>query len=317
MQSLTLDWEGGKNAPSVNMVRGGAAVIGSIAYFSTATNRSIYAYDTVEDNWFTLPACPQQNFALVVIDDSLTAVGGFRSIEPSACIQTLVETQSSNGRPLHSWVEKFPRMPTRRGKVAAVNVDDYLIVAGGQAAVVSQIGGVLRRVDILDTKASQWFSVCSLPYEITQPSMAVCEDRLYVMGGWVSDRTRSVLSCSLQELLDSRSSSPPLSPTSPTGRLAASVWNKIADIPNYATTAVTLKGNILLGVGGCNEEEEPSNEVYCYNKEADEWFVISRMPTARYRAIVAVLPGKKMMVIGGTTNAEGTLTGDGDVAHYT
>lgn len=315
--NLTLEWEGGKNAPSVSMVRGGAAVIGNIAYFSTSTSKSIYAYDITKDNWFTLPACPQQCFALVVINGLLTAVGGFRSIEPTSCLQSLIEMPSQSGSSiLRSWSEKFPRMPTRRGKVAAVCVEDYLIVAGGQLAVVSQIGGVLRRVEIMDTKTLQWFSVCNLPYEITQPSMTVCEDRLYVMGGWVSDRTRSVLSCSLQELVDSRFSSPPLSPTSPTGRIEASLWNQVADIPCYATTAVTLKGSILLGVGGCNEDEEATNEVYCYDKEADEWFVISKMPTARYRAIAIVLPGKKLMVIGGTTNAEGSLIGDGDVANY-
>ena len=312
-----MDWEGGKNAPSVNMVRGGAAVIGSIAYFGTSTSKSIYAYDTSNDNWFTLPACPQQYFALVAINGLLTAVGGFRSIEPTGSLQSLVETETQSGsRKLRSWTEKYPRMPTRRGKVAAVVVDEYLIVAGGQQAVVSQIGGVLRRVEIMDTKSLQWFTVCNLPYEFTQPSMTVCDNRLYIMGGWISDRTRSVLYCPVQELIDSRFSLPPSSPTSPSERIEASLWNQVADIPSYASTAVTLKGDILLGIGGCDEDEEATSAVYCYDKKADKWFVVGKMPTARYRAIAAILPGKKLMVIGGTTNAEGSLIGNGDVAEF-
>lgn len=305
-----------KNAPSSSMVRGSATVNGNIAYFNSATSKTVYGYDTISEYWFTLPVCPQQCFALVVLQDTLTAVGGFRSLSATNKLQCLVEKNGPNGKGSATWTDsKYPAMPTVRGRVAAVCTGRHLVVAGGQMAVVSQIGGVLRRVEIMDVDLSQWSSASSLPYKLTQPSMTLCGNRLYIVGGWASDdRTKSVLSCDLHALLESQTKRA-VSPSSPSSRLEASVWNEIADIPSYASTALTVNGDILLGLGGCDEEESPTDAIYWYNPKENSWSCVGQLQSKRFRALATVLPGdnKKLMVIGGSSSADGSLIGKGEI----
>ena len=314
-----LEWKTSQNAPSSNMIRGSATLNGTIAYFNSSTSKTIYGYDTVSGFWFSLPGCPQQCFALVVLQDTLTAVGGFRSLTATNKLQSLVE-KSPNGKGSATWTDsKYPAMPTTRGRVAAVSTEDFLVVAGGQMAVVSQIGGVLRRVEIMDINTLQWFSASSLPYELTEPSMTLCGNKLYVMGGWANDdRTKSVMTCDFSALLESRSRRP-ASPASPSSRLETSVWNEVADIPCYASTALTVNGDILLGLGGCDEEESPSDAIYWYNPKTNSWSCVGRLQKKRFRALATLLPGdnKKLMVIGGSSSAEGSLTGKGEIIQLT
>ena len=318
--SFYLRWKShDKNAPSSSMIRGSAVVNGTIAYFNSATSKTIYGYDTVSEMWFSLPNCPQQCFALVVLKGALTAIGGFCRIQATNKLQTLIEKDSASTRGSATWTDsKYPAMPTMRGRVAAVSTEDNLVVAGGQLAVVTQIGGVLRRVEIMDINTQQWFNACSLPYELTEPSMTLCGSRLYIVGGWSSnDRTKSVLSCDLQALVETGTARS-ASPASPTARLENSVWNEVADIPSYASTALTVNGDILLGIGGCDEKESPTDTIYWYNPKANMWSCVGHMQTKRFRALVTMLPSTgdkpQLMVIGGSSNADGALSGKGEIA---
>ena len=78
------------------------------------------------------------------------------------------------------------------------------------------------------------------------------------------------------------------------------VWHKITDLPVKASSSVTLNGQ-LLAVGGIADEKD-SNNIYAYNTGTNSWEVISHMPTRRCWCLVAVLPGNKLMVVGGETD---------------
>lgn len=310
---FSLQWKSNKNAPSSKMIRGSAVVRGTTAYFNSATSKAVYGYDTVLGCWFSLPNCPQQCFALVILKDTLTAVGGFRSIQATNKLQSLTE-KSSSGKGAATWTDaKYPAMPTMRGRVAAVSTEDFLVVAGGQLAVVAQIGGVLGRVEVMDITTLQWSGASSLPYGVTEPSMALCSGRLYVMGGWAAsdDRTKSVVSCDLDALLESRSARA-ASPASPSSE--SSVWSEVADAPSYASTALAVNGDTLLGVGGCDEEELPTDGIYCYDPKSNMWSTVGQMHSSRFRVLAAVLPGnKELLLIGGSSSADGSLTGKGEI----
>ena len=45
--------------------------------------------------------------------------------------------------------------------------------------------------------------------------------------------------------------------------------------------------------------------IHQYNPATNSWEVISHMPTARCNTLVAVLPGNKLMVVGGHTRLFG------------
>ena len=101
------------------------------------------------------------------------------------------------------------------------------------------------------------------------------------------ERTKSVLTCSVTELLQSSSSS-------------SSMWHRVADAQAYCSTCAAVNGE-LLAVGGYNSEivPTPTAAIHKYNPTTNSWDLISSMPTARSYSLVAVLLTSEMMVVGG------------------
>ena len=109
-----------------------------------------------------------------------------------------------------------------------------------------------------------------------------------MLGGFVKNgSTKSVLTCSLTKLLQSCSG------TSSGG----SVWHRITDVPVCCSTCAAVNGE-LVAVGGLDAKGK-TTAIHKYNPTTNSWDIISNMPTARYRCLVAVLPTNEMMVVGG------------------
>ena len=70
-------------------------------------------------------------------------------------------------------------------------------------------------------------------------------------------------------------------------------------------TCVTLNGQ-LLAVGGKDSCDKATNIIYVHNVETNSWEIASIMPTPRYHCMVTVLPGDKLMVVGGQTATRDT-----------
>ena len=307
-------WKEGRTAPS-DMLRGSAAVRGPVVYCSTTGSKTVFVYDSSSCKWSTLPECPQQFFALVVVGDTLTAVGGFRGLLPTGALQSLVPGEGDGAA--QGWAETLPPMPTKRGRAAALCSGNHLIVAGGQLAVVggrlgpgvtirtpspdmdeSEEGGYVKKVEMLDTESEQWYTLASLPKATTDLSISLCGGYLYLLGGWSNkDRTKTVLSCHLQTLLRTSRVSVGSSPTPAQSSL--DVWQQVADVPAYGSTSAVLFNTVLVSVGGFDERETPTDEVYSYEPSNDSWHVVGHLFNARYQAVAATLPGNRLMVVGG------------------
>ena len=67
------------------------------------------------------------------------------------------------------------------------------------------------------------------------------------------------------------------------------------------STIVTLNGQ-LLAIGGKYRHGTYTNAIYSHNPVTNFWELITCLPTARYNCLAAVLPGNKLMVVGGETN---------------
>lgn len=92
--------------------------------------------------------------------------------------------------------------------------------------------------------------------------------------------------------------------TSPTAK-THQVWHTIADLPVGLSTCVSLSGR-LLAVGGCNSNKKASNAILMYNTATNSWEAISRMPTARFLCLVAVLSDNKLLMVGGSVGPSDT-----------
>ena len=296
VRSIHLRWRKSGRAPE-KMRRGAAVVDGRVVYFRDNWFSTVHAYDSPTQQWSTLPECPQVQFSLAVVNSLLTAIGGKQSGQATNTLLSL-----TGGR---KWSKTFPPMPTKRWGMAAVCSVKSLIVAGGTTGA-GKYKDNLATVEVLITETGQWLTVSSLPHPFNAASATIHGDRLYMLGGNDTNGvTKSVLTCSLPDLLHSCQ---PSSLPSLGGRLKRvlaladqhQVWQKVAEVPVYESTCTTINGQ-LLAVGGRISSYGDTDAIYRYDPTSNSWKVISHMPIARSRCLVAVLPSSELMVVGGDT----------------
>ena len=284
-------WSPGRNLPK-EMVRGDVAMDGDVAYFMSKDG-TLYKYDSTVDPqeaWHQLVKCPHESSCLAVMDGLLTAIGGleFRGLGNSVTKKLI----SLKGEEIKTWETHFPKMPTKRYHAAATTTSKHLIVIGGITRI-SLTGSLeaVNKVDVLNFRAAPltWCTVVSLPFPFCKTSATICGNQLYVMGGDHRTGVKTVLASSLNALIQSNSN------TSPT-----SVWRQLTDVPQYYTTCACSKGE-LLAVGGTSDTKNPKakTEVYRYNQTEGSWNLYTNMITPRYNSLVAVFPGKNLMVVVG------------------
>ena len=262
------------------MWRGAAVSHGKMAYFNSRVSTSVYSYDSQGQLWQELPDCHSRNSALVMAANKLTTVGGRdQQWRPTNSLASLTGEGKDS-----KWVELFPRMPTARSCLAAVCRGRNVIAAGGRGG-----GRRLSTVEILDTDLRQWSSAASLPHPMTEASITVCGDLLYLLGGYDQNgRTLSVLTSSITDLLHQQQE---------TANQPA-VWRRAADAPYYGSTAVSVGGQ-LLAIGGEDEARKYTSAIVAYDPTSDSWQDMGHMTTPRYWPLVALLPSNQLIVAGG------------------
>ena len=290
--TIELGWRECRKAPEA-MYRGAAVADGEMAYFSGFGSSRVHAYNSVNEEWTRLPDCPQTDFSLVVVKELLTSVGGKLRGERTSLLLSLTGDSTEK-----KWSQHYPNMPSGCSYPASVTVCEgrFLVTAGGYS------DDSLGSVNVLDTENLKWSTASNLPHPFYYATAAVCEDRLYLMGGidllggihQNGYLTLAVLSCSVSDLLQS------CQPQDGLRTLARqhTAWHRVTDAPVYGSTCVALCGQ-LLAVGGGDAVGKMTTSIHAYNPKTDSWKVVSDMPTARWRALAAVLPGNSLIVIGG------------------
>ena len=281
---MSLQWQTCSDAP--DMYRGSAVSHDKMAYFNPCDSTAVYQFE--EDQWTALPECPYYNSALTVVNKQLTTVGGSHGPygdDPTNSLASL--TGEGKDR---KWVEHFPRMPTSRSRLAAVCRGTSLIAAGGRDGERR-----LRTVEVMDTESLQWTLVNPLPHPMYGASIAVSQEKVYLLGGWGQiGRTLSVFTCSTLQTqpLDAQLEKPANQLTG---------WHQVADAPHYWSTAVCV-GEVLLAIGG-ESAAGATSAIAAYNPTSDSWEDIGHMTTPRYLPLVALLPSNELILAGGVGGA--------------
>ena len=200
------------------------------------------------------------------------------------------------------WTEKFPPMPTKRYSVSIYCTGMALIAVGGTNNNYQK----LKTVEVLNIETQQWHTAPDLPEPLASPSLTLCGDLIYLLGGVSEDQkyTKSVYSCSILSSAGSKSLGGRL--VSTLTRSKGSTWNRVADLPVKGSTAVTLHGQLLV-IGGRESEVKLSTAVHniMYQPTTDSLEVISHMTTPRSLCLAAVLPDNQLMVVMGGWTARG------------
>ena len=282
----------GKNAP-IKMHRGAATAGDGKCYFMSEDNHDLWMYDVEKDDWFPLRQCPYKNTSLTVINGLLTSVGGQKGEPSTAGYEFTNHLYSLSNR---RWAEKFPAMKhdpelgvnLKKGKAAVVQSGSSVLVIAGRGE-----GGFEQRVDVLDTKSSEWSEAPELPNGTQFPSAAVCGDELYVMngGGW----GKWVYQCFLDELIGD---------TKP----ISSVWSKKRDAPYEHATCASLCGQLVAigGNGGTSGSEIPT--INAYDADKDSWYEVGKLASGRSHVLAAQLSEETVVVVGGKGRVGELLT---------
>ena len=123
---------------------------------------------------------------------------------------------------------------------------------------------------------------------LSNATATICKESVCLVGGILKQKKTAVFICSLSALFQAG--------------IGETVWHHITDVPVEYSTIVTLNRR-LLAIGGSNPQASSyTNAIYSYNPLTNFWELINCLPTARYNCLAAVLPGNKLMVVGGETN---------------
>ena len=257
------------------MYRGSATTDRQFAYFTSEDSNTVYSYQWSTEKWQQLPPCPYHDSALVIIDGSLTAVGGDDGSD--CCTNKHFIFQQ------RQWVEEYPPMNTARSSPAVVSTSDgdYIIVIGG----VDDGDDWTTAVELFHMSSGKWYELTDLPQPLHFPSATVCGQQLNVVGD------DNGYSCSLQAL--------PSSNQLITSQLIRHLisWTPIPQLPVTYSTAATLCGQLVI-IGGW----PPVNSIH--QLVNGEWVEIGSMSRGRWECLVVSPSPDKMMIVGGAGAAD-------------
>ena len=169
--------------------------------------------------------------------------------------------------------EVFFLMNTARSEHAVVSDDRYIIAVGGDGET---------SVEIFTIGTNTWSTVTSLPRALPCITATLSCNILYAM-----DRNGRTFSISMSHWTKNTSREP--SRPHPT-------WQPLPhDAPVRRSVLSTVSDEVVV-VGGERGITATKNMYQLYQRE---WVRIGCMDTARWLSIVAVLPGDRMVVVGG------------------
>ena len=231
--------------------------------------------------WRTLPRYPYKFFAMAVLQDQLTLVGGWDPSTDKVTNQIAVWDS-------RQWTYPYPPMPTPRHSPAVVTYIKWLMVAGGHDG-----NHCLSTVEIMDTTNKQWFTTTPLPVRCRDMTSAIVGEECYFMGGYTDQSVSNtqVFHVSISAITSQAPSQSAITPVQ---------WHTLPDTPLERSAALALHGS-LLAVGGCHSSKDHSSAIHLYQPGSGQWVKVGDLPTARDGCSCTLLPSGEILVAGGLT----------------
>ena len=274
-----LRWENRAKLPSAaaksNVLQSGSHVyINGGMVRDEGVARRVFVYSVRGDEWRELPASPCYKFALALVNNCVTTIGGVSVIKGGGATSALYHFNSERGK----WCRRYPDMPTSRHSCSSASSERYVVVLGG----VSEEEDVLDTVEVLDADNLVWYSAARLPYPVTHVACALSADAMYVIGG------TSLWRSEIEALLDSRDPRP---------------WTKITAVPDTSMYCgcTHYRGRLILA-GGMDGTFSATSTVHALDLKNHGWALIGEMPTPTTHCSLAVIDHAShvtLLVLGG------------------
>ena len=240
-----------------------------------STSNTLVQYNPESGEWSVLSKAPVKGFSMTSIKGQLVLVsGGDNKIRVW-------------GSGHNEWVHPYPAMPTGQSQSAAVDYQNYLIVACG----------VTHKdiVDVLDSSSGRWYSAQPVPVGGHRMSSVVVGDCWYLssFGGW-KDGKEHIFWAHLPTLISSATSAHTNTTT---------IWHELPTPPVRQPTLLALQGHLLL-VGGWGYVQK----LHHYDLDTRKWIECGQLPVGLYAPCCTVLPSGELMVAGGVTSQSPSKT---------
>ena len=285
MSPLNLKWTPGPDMPYAMSAYIQSVIIQEMMYVgggSTSADRMhiVMTYNIMSQEWSQLPEYTSRHFAMTVIHDKLTLVGGMYKNYNERVTNELGVWDADRRK----WTRPYTPMPTPRYCSSAVVYRQWLIVAGGWSS-----GSNLSSVEVLDVSSNQWYRAPSTPVLWSRMKSAVVGDTWYLLGGYEKGRTEQVYSVSLPVL------------TSHISNTSERIWNTISSLGLYYSTPVCM-GESLLSVGGMKSlSGEAVSTILHYTPDRDgECTEVGQLPMPSYDSICTITSNSHILVAGGS-----------------
>jgi N-acetylneuraminic acid mutarotase len=258
-----------------------------------------WSYDPKADTWTQLKSnpVPVHHGAAVGIGKKFYVLGGFR-LPDEGRIGWVPENKAwVYDTETQSW-SALPPMPTPRGALAAVAVDNKIYVVGG-AKIPSGMelpggltaGGPVELVgtmEVFDTEKNSWTTLKSMPLPRNHHDVAHLDGKLYVIGGMVGSCFPGGWSSnvSMNEVYD----------------ITTDTWSTRAPMvaARSAIGVAALDGRIYVigGEGWVDESGRVFRANEAYDPKSNSWAEEVPMPTPRHGFAKGVIDGKLYAVSG-------------------
>ena len=265
---VSLEWKECSEMP-LGMSDAQAVVLGDKVYIGggDSTHHSqavLLIYDCHDDSWKTLDT-PTVNYALTTYNSQLVLVGGRDPITESITNQLWVLDEQ------WQWTQSLPLMTTERSWASAVNMDHYLIVAGGNDEHV-----LLDVVEVYD--GQYWRKAQSIPKASCSMKSCLLKGIWYLAGG-------EIIYTSLYSLIAT---------TSSLMVRQTSVWKTLPNVPIKWSTLVII-GKQLATVGGFSY----SLAIHVFSFSSNSWVYVGNLPVTSQSTCTVVLSTGELLLVGG------------------
>ena len=274
-----------------SVVAQGRVYVGGGAVYKNEDKYTVMMYEQGA-RWRTLPRYQYCQFAMAVLQDQLTLVGGWEPSTEEVTNQIAVWDS-------RQWTHPYPPMPTLRRRPAVVTYIKWLMVAGGDS------GGMyfqsLSTVEIMNTTNKQWFTTTPLPVGCRGMTSAIVGEECYFMGGYTDQHDhpkKQVFHVSISAITSQAPSQSAITPVQ---------WHTLPDTPLAWSAALALHGS-LLAVGGRHSTKDSSSAIHLYQPGSGQWVKVGDLPTARDACSCTLLPSGEILVAGGLTRQGGYIS---------
>ena len=280
--SMISDWKTGAPAP-FTVAQKYASVISSnrilycCFYYDNGTQQPLYTYNYLSYSWSPLPAVPKVVFGNNTVLPFLNSQGELEILRRD------IFYLLSEGK----WFRRGISNISAGHKICMLIAHEEFIIAldENKLIVCDMFSGLKKYIIKIDPASS-----------VERATAAICNGVLYLVGVMSKGTwTSQVYKIPLNELISIGSKYKTVFVFEGSPKVVT--LQQTAPLPVCHSTCVNFKGH-LLAVGGYSPTQGAHDEIYLYNEPKDEWLVIGKIPTARYKCLVGVVDDK-LVVIGG------------------